>query len=68
MVMLPGLAATEIYCTVKRRWVRVRFLSYDGRHPLGVVWCSAFPDGDRLTCGTPCVADPAWPAADDPKC
>jgi hypothetical protein len=53
---LPRLGSRELYCAVAGRYVVVRFLTYDGRRPIGVVACSAYPGG-ALTCGTPCVPE-----------
>ena len=52
---LPSLATKEFFCPVAGRHVTVEFLIYDGRHPVGVVTCSAFADPTAFSCGTPCV-------------
>lgn len=59
MDLLPWFATAEIYCSVAQRQVTLRFLTYDGRHPMCVVSCSAFSDPTAPTCGTPCLGDDA---------
>lgn len=70
MELLPWYATAEVYCAVPQRHVTVRFLTFDGRHPIGVVSCSAFDDPTAPTCGTPCLGDEAdvLLAADAPAC
>ncbi len=58
-VLLPRAMRTlkaTFYCPWKRRRVTVRFVSYDGRRPVGVVSCTAFADPTIITCGAPCVS------------
>ncbi len=56
---LPWYKTAEIYCAVARRLVTVRFLTYDGQYPVGVISCSAFEDPTAPACGTPCVGEGA---------
>lgn len=69
-VLLPrvgGLRTTSFYCPWAHRKVVVRYLTYDGRRPVGVVSCTAFADPRIVTCGMPCLSDEARgePAPDD---
>lgn len=47
----------EFYCPWVDRSVEVRYLTLDGRRPIGVMSCSAFADTTGVLCGTPCLAE-----------
>lgn len=71
-VLLPRTMRTlkaSFYCPWRQRRVTVRFLTYDGRHRVGVVSCTAFADPIVITCGAPCVAAEGRPevAAGEPE-
>lgn len=64
-VLLPRTMRTlkaTFYCPWTRRNVTVRYVTYDGRHAVGVVSCTAFADPTIITCGAPCVAADGRPA------
>ncbi len=69
---LPWLATTEFFCPVVGRRATVEFLTYDGRHPVGVVTCSAFADQTAFPCGTRCVTakfrEASWLTSTDQVC
>ena len=46
----------ELYCSWVHQDVTVRFLTRDGRRPIGVLSCTAFDDPEEVLCGMPCLA------------
>ena len=44
------------YCPWAQQNVAVRFLTRDGRRPIGVMSCSAFDDPEEVMCALPCLA------------
>lgn len=46
----------EFYCSWVHEDVAVRFLTRDGRRPIGVLSCTAFDDPEEVLCGMPCLA------------
>ncbi len=59
VVLIPRAMRTRtarFYCPWQRRDVTVRFVTYDGERPAGVISCTAFADPMIVTCGAPCVS------------
>ena len=48
------------YCQGVQQNVAVRFLTRDGRRPIGVMSCSAFDDPEEVTCAMPCLTGEDW--------
>ena len=46
----------EFYCAWVHQNVGVRFLTRDGRRPIGVLSCTAFDDPEQVLCAMPCLA------------
>ncbi len=58
-VLLPRMVRTmkaEFYCPRVHQGVVVRYLTRDGRQPIGVPSCTAFADRASVICGMPCLA------------
>ena len=58
VVLLPRMVrtlTTSFFCLWVRRRVTVQFLTCDGRHPVGVLSCTAFADPRVVGCGRLCV-------------
>ncbi len=59
IVLLPRGVRTmkaEFYCPSVHQSVMVRYLTRDGRQPIGVLSCTAFADRTRVTCEMLCLA------------
>lgn len=66
VVLLPRtvrLRTVSFVCPWRRRQATVRYVTYDGIHPVGVVSCTVFADPTVVTCGTPCVSGDGNPRA-----
>jgi hypothetical protein len=58
VVLLPRTLRIRIArfrCPWKGRDVTVRYVTYDGEHPVAVASCTAFADPGVVTCGAPCI-------------
>ena len=65
---LVRMRREEFYCPWVNRNVAVQFVTLDGRRPIGVFSCTAFPDTTGVLCGMPCVtAGGAGSLSKEPK-
>lgn len=56
-VKVEAMYRKRFFCPVKDRVVKVDFLAYRGepKKLLGVVHCSAFPEGQEMDCDQSCI-------------
>ena len=58
-VLLPRamrIRTERFYCPWRQRNVQVRYVTYDGEHPVAVVSCTALADPMIVTCGAHCIS------------
>ncbi len=59
VVLLPRalrIHTARFYCPWRRHDVQVKYVTYDGEHPVAVASCTAFADPSIVTCGAPCIS------------